>query len=210
MSKILKSSFLKTSIVLAILFVSIVINIYFDREITIFIEQNRVAFFDDLMLFITDAGLFIVTSALSAYLILTKRYKEFVLVALAAIVSLESAYLLKKVVQIPRPFIDGSVVENPLIHATGFSFPSLHAAFCISVIPFLKRVFKKRSAIWIVGIFFVIVAVSRTYLSVHYLSDIIFGGMIGYSIAELTIYLENKYQLYEKIIYIHYFISLWS
>ena len=191
----------KVKIGILITIALLALSLKFDAEIIQFIEKTRISLMDELMLFLTNGGLFVVTSAISAYLILTKKYKEFVLVTLAGILSLESAYLLKKIIQIPRPYLEGGAITNPLIYASGFAFPSLHAAFSLSVIPFLKRIFKSKILIWSTAAIFILITISRIYLGVHYLSDIIFGGLIGFMIAYSLIHFENKYQLYEKLIY---------
>ncbi|MFH1682823.1 MAG: phosphatase PAP2 family protein [Candidatus Woesearchaeota archaeon] len=67
-----------------------------------------------------------------------------------------------------------------------YSFPSLHAALAFTVVPFLDRILEKRK-LWLslAGL----VALSRIYISAHYLSDVVAGGMIGYAIA---IFLHRK------------------
>jgi dolichol kinase/membrane-associated phospholipid phosphatase len=179
----------------------IIVSLQFDAEILKFIETHRFKLLNDFMLFITNTGLFILTSIISTYLIVKRKYKEFVLVAFAGILSLESAYLLKKVIQMPRPYLETELGTSPLLHATGYSLPSLHAAFSLSVIPLLHKITRRKELAWALSITFILIAFSRTYLGVHYLSDIVFGGLIGFLITLLVLHFEDKYQIYEKFIY---------
>ncbi|MFH1439596.1 MAG: phosphatase PAP2 family protein [Candidatus Woesearchaeota archaeon] len=72
-----------------------------------------------------------------------------------------------------------------------YSFPSLHAAVCFAVVPILDIEFPKLKVLWIsVGI---LVGLSRVYLQVHYLSDVIAGGIIGYCIGITAFYINEKY-----------------
>ena len=80
-------------------------------------------------------------------------------------------HILKLLIQRPRPEI------LPLLQATSFSFPSGHAAVVFAALPFLN------SPYWL--IFAVLVSFSRIYLGVHYLSDVLFGALIGYFIGLL-------------------------
>ena len=71
-----------------------------------------------------------------------------------------------------------------------FSFPSAHAATCFALVPILDREFPRLSVFWIA--FAVLVAVSRLYLGVHYLSDVIAGAALGYLIGVGIIYAAGQ------------------
>lgn len=64
-----------------------------------------------------------------------------------------------------------------LVH---YSFPSLHAALAFALVPFLEKIWEKR-LLWLslAGL----IALSRIYVSAHYLSDVVAGGMIGYAVS---------------------------
>ena len=72
-----------------------------------------------------------------------------------------------------------------------YSFPSMHAAVCFAVVPILDWEFPKLKVFWItLG---VLVGLSRIYLQVHYLSDVVAGALIGYVIGLVVFYLHEKY-----------------
>ncbi|HQC54290.1 MAG TPA: phosphatase PAP2 family protein [Clostridia bacterium] len=73
------------------------------------------------------------------------------------------------------------------------SFPSGHtvaasASFCLILLPDIFDKFKKYKVVfWIVPIIYtVLVGISRIVIAAHYLSDVLFGGYIGFAIAVCT------------------------
>ncbi len=75
-----------------------------------------------------------------------------------------------------------------------YSFPSAHAAFSFAAVPILDREYPMLKWFWIV--FAVFVVISRLYLQVHFLSDVIAGALIGYCIGKAVIYLKTKYSIF--------------
>lgn len=90
---------------------------------------------------------------------------------LSVVVAVGLTYVFKGVVARPRP-------GEGLIPETGFSFPSGHAATAFSIIPAFGRRFSRMKWLW-VG-FACFVGLTRLYVGVHNLSDVIFGGLLGY------------------------------
>jgi undecaprenyl-diphosphatase len=93
--------------------------------------------------------------------------------------------LAKVVVQRARP-----VLEDPVGHASGFSFPSGHAAntttagiaLTVLVWPLLRR--RARVAVPLgVGIVVVLTALDRVLLGVHHPSDVVAGVLVGGAVA---------------------------
>ena len=67
--------------------------------------------------------------------------------------------------------------------------------FC--ALPIISKEFRKIKWAWI--IFAVLVAFSRVYFGLHFLSDVLIGGILGYLIGVLIIKLEEKNNFGEKI-----------
>jgi len=78
-----------------------------------------------------------------------------------------------------------------------YSFPSFHTMLVFGAIPIISREFPKLKYWWI-G-FASLVAFSRIYFGVHFLSDVIVGGIVGYLIGIGIVKLEEKYQFGKRI-----------
>jgi len=72
-----------------------------------------------------------------------------------------------------------------------YSFPSQHTAFAFAVLPIIFRLFPKYK--WHYLTFACIIAFSRIYLNVHYLSDVVAGALIGYLIGWFVLTFKQKY-----------------
>ena len=108
-------------------------------------------------------------------------------------------YILKIIFNRPRPYEAYSNIIG-FSDALGQSMPSNHA-FCVTVIAFficymLFTFFDKKWQKWLCGVVFcllvVLVGISRMYLGVHYLSDIVAGICLGILISLLGLKLYNK------------------
>jgi len=108
--------------------------------------------------------------------------------------ALEISYLAKVIFQTPRPYAAAIVATIPLTQASGYSMPSLHTAFCFSLWPFLPRIFPNKKLQILGKVIIITIALSRLYLGVHYLSDLVAGGIIGYAVARFWIYLQEQHK----------------
>jgi undecaprenyl-diphosphatase len=98
-------------------------------------------------------------------------------------------FLLKYVIGRNRPFEVLSV--DQLILTTGSSFPSGHTMlFFALIVPVGKNFPKLKIVLWSLAI---LVGISRMYLGVHYLSDVIAGAIFGYAIGALFVAIGEKY-----------------
>ena len=91
-------------------------------------------------------------------------------------------FALKMVIHRQRP-----VSETPLIHVGGWSFPSGHALMSVVFYGFITYLLFRRTESWRLRLFVImaagfiifLVGLSRIYLQVHYLSDVLAGYMGG-------------------------------
>ena len=164
----------------------------FDMSVfTFFGEQIQSAAMNIVANFITFFGgseFVIPMAVLGLVLSFFKRTRKFGLAVLFAVLvgTLLTNVIFKPMFDRPRPYV--YYAENPLFMSwyefagahveSDKSFPSGHttAAFEIGVALFL--VFNKKYS-WVFPVFSVLVGLSRIYLMVHYVTDVLGGVVIG-------------------------------
>ncbi len=107
--------------------------------------------------------------------------------------------LLKKIIRRPRPTL------THLVEATGFSFPSGHSTSSVMFYGFIIYIVYKRCKnetvkkilIALLSIMILCVGVSRVYLGVHYVSDVLAGFSFG--ALCLSLYIRGINVLEERI-----------
>ncbi len=113
-------------------------------------------------------------------LVIGRRWWALLAFAAAESLTPVAANLTKRLVDRPRP-------PHALIQATGSSFPSGHAAYAgataVALVvlftrPGRRRIWWAAAALTIAGM-----AWSRTYLEVHWLSDVVAGATLGVGVA---------------------------
>lgn len=166
----------------------------FDMSVfTFFGEQIQSAAMNIVAEFITFFGgsEFVTPMAVvGALLIPFKKTRKFGMAVLFAVLvgTLLTNLILKPIFARPRPFI--YYADNPLfmswyefagshIENAYTSFPSGHttAAFELGVAIFL--VMKNKKIAWVFPVFSALVGLSRIYLMVHYVTDVIGGVIVG-------------------------------
>jgi len=187
---------------------AIFVSFYFDNLLIKYISFLRNDVLDKFFILVTIAS-----SAVIIFLILTalflwrdnKRRWIFPLwltFGISAIV----AFILKITIQRARPFQQGLVSLLPRLQEAAFStwdfsFPSSHAMLAFCAVPLLSQQYPKLKKVW-VGIA-VIIAFSRLYFGLHFVSDVIVGGLLGYIVGLLVVKMEKEYKfgknIYERI-----------
>lgn len=194
---------MKRGLIILLIALTALAGFYFDSEIVKGISLIRNNLLNDFLLGITFLSPEIVIFFFLTSLFLFQSHKRkyilplWISLGLSVVVS----FLLKSLIQRQRPFQLGLVSILPILekasHLTwNSSFPSFQAMLVFSAIPILWREFPKFKHVWI--IFACIVAFSRVYFGLHFLSDVIAGGLIGYLLGMLVIKLEEKYKFGEK------------
>lgn len=172
--------------VLGIFVISFFISLYFDKNILRFFEIIRNPYLDYVMNWFSNyISVFLILVIITSLFLWEERKREWILVLwLSFFVTLALSLFFKNVFMRPRPEIIDA----------GYSLPSNHASTSFSAVAVLDKEFKMLKWFWI-G-FAGLVALSRVYVSAHYLSDVIMGGLLGYGVGSLFIYLEDKYKLF--------------
>ena len=127
-------------------------------------------------------------------LLLLRRRRWLALAAFAVAESLAPllSVLLKALIDRPRP-------PDGLVHAGGPSFPSGHATYagatCVALVLLFTTPGTRRRWWWALASLGVVgMAWSRTYLQVHWLSDVIAGALLGSGICLLVFAIAQQHQ----------------
>lgn len=120
-----------------------------------------------------------------------RRWHALAAFAVAEGLALLLSALLKVLVDRPRP-------SGELVHTVGASFPSGHATYAGATSVALVLLFTTRGARrrwwWgVAGLGVVGMAWSRTYLQVHWLSDVVAGALLGSCVSILVFAVAQRY-----------------
>lgn len=193
------------AVIISIFFaLAMIISLYFDSEIVKGFSLIRNGFLNDFFMGIIFVGSEIIIFFFLTSLFLWQEHKRkwilplWLSLGLSALIS----FLLKIAVQRPRPFQIGIVSVLPILEKSShliwnFSFPSFQTMLGFCAVPILSKEFPKLKHVWIV--FASLIAFSRIYFGLHFLSDVIAGGLIGYSVGWLIIKTEKDSKFGEKI-----------
>lgn len=153
----------------------------FEIEIIRFIQQFRTPFLDKLFEFITVVGedSFITLFLALLFWCINKKfaYKLGIAYMSNGIINVS----LKETFKIPRPIGQPGVQSFRTETAGGYSFPSGHSQSTSSAVTSIMTELKKKWCYVVGFIIIFLVALSRLYLGVHTLKDVIVGALIGVS-----------------------------
>lgn len=198
-------------IILVIFFVSISLLVKynnqtllnFDYYINIYSSSIQSPTLDSLILSVTKVcnipESILIFLVFGMFLLLKNKKQSFCILTIAVIAGTALPEIIKTVTERVRP------VSNLLLE-TDYSFPSGHSTiatiFILSSIfllaPAIKNIFTKNIFLLSTCIIFPLVIVSRIYLSVHWLSDVLAGILLGsicYLLASFVCCLKKKNML---------------
>jgi undecaprenyl-diphosphatase len=120
-------------------------------------------------------------ASIACILLATKRLLAFAAFAIAETLAPLLSTLLKALVDRPRP-------PGALVHPIGSSYPSGHATdagtTAVALVLLFTTAGPGRRLWWIAaGLAIAAMAWSRTYLQVHWLSDVVAGALLGIGVA---------------------------
>lgn len=145
--------------------------------------NHRSAAADGVARFLNAAGgvtvMSVVTLLIAVGLALRRNIRAAVSVALTVALASGISTIVKLLVARPRP-ADG------IVAARSFSFPSGHATTAAAITVALLIAFPHVWSRVVASTWIVLMAVSRNYLLVHWLSDVIAGAVLGASVALLV------------------------
>jgi membrane-associated phospholipid phosphatase len=124
-------------------------------------------------------AVFVVPLGVAAVFLLRRRPWEAMFFILGSAASAGLVQLLKTVFGRARP-------ETILIHVDEGSFPSGHVANAATIAVMLGLIFR-HVWVWAAGVVYVVLmALSRTYLGAHWISDTVGGALLGAAVAALV------------------------
>ena len=158
-------------------------------------ESVRNPILDNIMIFITSLGNggMIWIAATIALLIPKKTRKAGVVSAVALLGSLIiNNYIVKNIVQRPRPFVTFTDLQIIIPIPSEFSFPSGHTSSSFAAAAVFYRHLPKKLGIPSV-ILAGLIGFSRLYVGVHYPTDVIAGVLMGILLSYLAEFLVNLF-----------------
>jgi undecaprenyl-diphosphatase len=154
-----------------------------DTSILYFFVKYRTEWLSFLMLTVTYAGGYLISSLVAAFSItsflLHREFKKAATLLLATLGSTLTIFLIKDFFGKVRPS-QAVYLEN------SYSFPSGHATIAVALYGFLLYFAYKHDPhhfknpfIVLLAILILLIGASRLYLGVHYLSDVLAGYLVG-------------------------------
>ena len=187
-----------------IILLVVIVSFYFDSEIVQGVSFLRNGILNDFFLGLTFISSSVIIFFSLTTLFLWREHKRKWILPLWFTLGLSAfiSFVFKVVIQRPRPFQLGIVSVLPVLEKSShfvwnFAFPSFHAMLVFCSIPILSKQFPKFKYAWVV--FASLVAFSRIYFGLHFLSDLVVGGFIGYVVGALIVKIEKETGFWEKI-----------
>ncbi len=189
----------KFALISVLIIFFILASFYFDSLLIKYISFIRNSVLDTFFLWITFISSEVIIFLILTALFLGKKDKRVWILPLWVSfgISTIASFILKVTIQRLRPFQLGLISLLSSLKDSysvwNFSFPSNHAMLAFCAIPILSEQYPKLKKVWI-GLA-ILIAFSRIYLGLHFVSDVIFGAFAGYLIGLMVVKLEKETKL---------------
>ncbi len=173
--------------------IALIFSFLLDKPFFNFISLIRNKFLDSIMIWIGNyiTG-FVILFLITSLFLWEERKREWLPVLWSSfLISFLLSWFFKNIFLRERP----SIIV-PLVKETGYSFTSNHSSVAFSSLAVLDMEFKLIKWFWI--LFVVLIAFSRVYLGVHYLSDVVGGAFLGTYVGEGCVLLEERYKIFKR------------
>ena len=197
-----EAGLLKTAIGVLLALIALIFALRYDSAISFFLSGIQNNILNQILFVITLLGstimiLFILTSVFMWH---EHKRKWIPALWLSLLLSAITSIFFKVFIQRVRPMDIGFPTLARFYSSFSFwntSFPSFHAAAAFSALPILDKEFPRFKFFWL-G-FAILVAFSRIYFNLHFLSDVIAGALLGYLIGLFFVRLEERYRMGMKL-----------
>lgn len=202
MKKILKENYIwillsitLVSLITLILFVSIKESMFLDEkgyQVISYLINDNITPIIKIITFLASTYFLVVLAILLFLLIKNKKIGISIIINLG--LSALTNYIIKNIVQRPRP------IGHRIIDETGFSLPSGHSMVSMAFYGYLiyltcKYIKNKKVKIILViflSALIISVGISRIYLGVHYTTDVLAGYLLGISYLIVYVHILKK------------------
>lgn len=175
-------------------------HLQFNMQLMNWLADHRTPLATDFFQFFTGIG------EIDGYiLVATLIYVAFdktlaVRLTVLVLVTMGLNHILKIVIRNPRPFVrEGTYMQKWAVSpamardlATEFSTPSGHAMACSAFYSYLYAAVKSPVVRSVAVVLIVLIGLSRPYLGVHYLEDVLLGWAIGLAVALVAIFFGER------------------
>lgn len=163
------------------------------------VSQIRTPLLDKVMFHITNIAsplnVWMFCICLMLVLWLHKKYHHVIQFFFSMILTTAVVYAVKLTVKLQRP-------AGGIIPEAGYSFASGHAAFAMMFFLLIFYAYKKhiksmaiRKALLVITIFAALVTgLSRVYLGVHYMTDVLAGYFLGLTVFAISVLILDSYE----------------
>ncbi|MFA5290396.1 MAG: phosphatase PAP2 family protein [Candidatus Izemoplasmatales bacterium] len=172
----------------------------FELDLIHWLQSFRSDFLDFFFQLWTVFGEELVIIAILGFLYWCYNKKIGEAIGITVFISLVTNSLIKAIVMRPRPFVvDQGIANIRPSTAPGYAFPSGHTQGAATTFGSLAIWLKKRWITICSVIIIVMVAISRMYLGVHYLTDVLAGAALAIGIAFLMHFIFKRVPDHDRL-----------
>lgn len=165
-----------------------------DAQTSLFFKNIKFPIIDAVLSVITNFGVVVVSMLVVPSIMFYKNNKKDAYALwLSFAASLALAFIIKIIFLRQRPI---EAFTYPFTNIVSYSFPSMHSMTVFSMLPLLVKYLPKHRHFWIIFAF--LVAFSRIYFRLHFLSDVVFGALAGFFVGYLILRLEKRGLLWKS------------
>ncbi len=171
------------------------ISVVMDRRLFVWISQMQNEHVTLFFAYLASFIFFVALVTIAVETIVWHNQKEFILPFLLSFcVAMWIGFIMKGLFTIDRPYVEFAIINY--IPEQGYGFPSSHAIAAFSLVPLMWYKNRHMAVAW--SLFSCLIAFSRLYLQVHFLSDVVVGAFIGYEVSSYFISLEQRFGLFSR------------